>query len=65
MVSDDIKQRFPDNISYKEDDDSVVNVYVKILELNDSTVKFMTSGGTIVIVPLHRVLKIKSKEENI
>lgn len=61
-MDSDNKKLF-DNISYLEDDNRVINVFVDILEMTDSYVKFKTIHGTIIIVPLHRVLKIKKRED--
>lgn len=58
----EIRQQFSENISYIEDDGSVHNVYVKILEFTISYVKFKTQGGTIITIPMTRVLKVKERE---
>lgn len=47
-------------LSYKNDDDRIVSGYFDIIEINDSFVKIRTKG-TILIIPMHRVLKIKLK----
>ncbi len=47
-------------ISYKNDDDRIISRYFDIVEINDSFVKIRTKG-TILIIPMHRILKIKLK----
>ncbi len=60
-MSDEQKLLFSDNITYLEDDGNSINVYVKFIEVSISYVKFRTMGGSIITIPMHRVLKLKER----
>lgn len=47
-------------ISYKEDNEQVVNGYVILISISDSLITFQTKTNKITL-PISRVLKIKQK----
>lgn len=49
-------------ISYKEDNDNIVNGFVILLELSDTLIKFKT-GKNIIVLPISRLIKMKEKAE--
>jgi len=44
------------------EEDQTINGYFEVLEINQGYIKVRTKGG-IVLIPMHRVLKIKLKED--
>jgi hypothetical protein len=48
---------------YLEDNGQQVSAYVKILEVKEGMIKFMTNKN-IITIPTSRVIKIKEKLEN-
>lgn len=51
-----------DFLSYLNDTGETISGYFEILEFNQAFVKIKTQGN-ILVIPMHRVLKIKLKEE--
>jgi len=49
-------------ISYKDDTEQVVSGFVILIEQTDTFVKIKTNKN-ILIIPFHRILKIKEKIE--
>ena len=49
-------------LSYLNDDGQTISGYFEILEVNQGFVKIKTKGS-VVIIPMTRVLKIKLKED--
>ena len=52
-----------DFLSYQNDNGETISGYFEILEIAGTFVKIRTKGN-IVIIPMHRVLKIKLKGKN-
>ena len=49
-------------LSYLNDTGETISGYFEIVEINDTYVKIKTRGN-LIIIPMHRVLKIKLKEK--
>jgi len=50
-------------IIYVDDDDTVRNINAEIIELNNSYIKFKTDKENTITIPIHRLIKIKEKDE--
>ena len=51
-------------ISYLDDDDTLRNAFLILIELKDEYARLETSRGSQMIVPIHRIRKIKLEEKN-
>lgn len=47
-------------VSYKNDDDKVISGYFELVEECENYIK-IKSGGNIITIPYHRILKIKEQ----
>lgn len=50
-------------ISYLDERNESRNGYVELIRLDQFLVRFKTTDGNIITIPLARVLKIKEKED--
>ena len=50
-------------VSYLNDDNQKVEGYFDILEINQSFIK-IKSGSSTIIIPIHRLLKLKEGVQN-
>lgn len=60
-MEDTNENKNSDFIVYLEEDGTIKSLYVEIIEIATSFVKFKTYGNTYITIPFHRVLKIKQK----
>ena len=54
-----------DLIIYKDEDDSKQVIFVDLLEVGTSFVKFKTAHNSIITIPINRVIKIKQRGEGV
>ena len=50
-------------LSYKDENDNIINAHVNIIEFNESFIKFETKSN-IIIIPINRILKMKEGKKN-
>ena len=58
------EDEFSEFISYLDDNDKKIDVFVKNITIKDGFVTFTYQSGNELSFPSHRVLKIKRKGEN-
>ena len=58
------EDEFSEFISYLDDNDKKIDVFVKNITIKDGFVTFTNQSGNELSFPSHRILKIKRKGEN-
>ncbi|MBC8146579.1 MAG: hypothetical protein H8E98_01170 [Bacteroidetes bacterium] len=48
-------------LAYLDERDIMRDGFVELIELTDAFVKIKTNSGNVIVVPMHRVLKIKTR----
>lgn len=61
IESDDNEKVF---ISFVDERNEIKNIFVELINVDSSFVKFKTNDGNIVMIPSCRVLKIKEKKKD-
>jgi len=51
-------------IVYLDDNDSKIEAYVDIVEINQSFISFKTYSNNVITIPMRRVLKLKRRDIN-
>lgn len=63
MIRIDDKEYYCDFLKFKDDDDVVKEIYVKILRV-DTVVEFETIGGNIITIPASKLIRIKKRKKD-
>lgn len=61
-MSDENKIKHKSFISFLDERNRIIEIFVEIVHADPAFVKFKTDGDNIIMIPTCRVLKIKEKE---